>query len=86
MNATLSAMAGGPIRGDFGGGASGSTAAGAPARATFGDLSADEKSAVMKDPAVRTVLDLFGGDVVNVKRQDTGGQQAGQDEDAESEG
>jgi len=91
MNTALSALADGPVRCDFGGGvaiagASGGAAAGTPTRATFGDLSVEEKSAVMKDPAIRTVLDLFGGDVVNVKRQDTGTQQTGQEEDAETEG
>jgi len=90
MNAALSDIAGGPIGCDFGGsgspGGTSNTSANAPARATFGDLSAAEKSAVMKDPAVRTVLDLFGGDVVNMKRLDADTPKVGQEEDADAEG
>ena len=59
---------------------------GVAARSAFGELSLEEKSAVMKDPAVRTVQDLFGGDVVNIKRLDTNTQQTNQDEDAETDG
>jgi len=48
------------------------TAAAAPARPrpAFGELSTAEKSEIMKDSAVRAVLDLFGGEVVDIRRNE----------------
>jgi DNA polymerase III subunit gamma/tau len=40
-----------------------------PAR-SFGGLSTAQKAQIMKDPAVQAVLDLFGGDVVDITRKE----------------
>ncbi len=42
-------------------------ASGAPPR-TLGGLSSDEKKQIMQDPAVKAVTDLFGGEVVDIRR------------------
>jgi DNA polymerase-3 subunit gamma/tau len=39
-----------------------------PKRPAFGDLSTAEKTEILKDPSVRAVVDLFGGDVVDIRR------------------
>jgi DNA polymerase-3 subunit gamma/tau len=50
-----------------------------PSRPAFGDLSTDEKSEIRKDPAVQAVTDLFGGDVLEMKR-DANANGAGEEE------
>ena len=39
-----------------------------PKRPAFGDLSTAEKTEILKDASVRAVTDLFGGDVVDIRR------------------
>jgi len=50
--------------------ASGGPAPASGPRRAFGELSTNEKAEVMKDPSIRAVMDLFGGDVVNIKREE----------------
>jgi len=50
-------------------------------RRNFGELSTNEKAEVMKDPAIRAVMDLFGGDVVNIKREEQAPAPAEEDSD-----
>ncbi len=76
VGSALSALAGRDIRCNFVSMLAPPPPPGAPAatptapngRASFGGLSTAEKSEIVKDPAVRAVLDLFGGDVVDFLR------------------
>lgn len=64
----LSVLAGAPVRCEFV--ASAPAEADAPAKPArvFGDLSSDEKLVISRDPAVRAVLDLFGGDIADIRK------------------
>ena len=42
-----------------------------PSGPVFGGLSTAEKNAVGKDPSVRAVMELFGGEVVDIRRDDS---------------
>jgi hypothetical protein len=64
--AALSALAGRPITCRYQTTASGDKPA--PTGPVFGGLSTAEKNAVGKDPSVRAVIDLFGGEVVDIRR------------------
>ena len=66
ITAALSALAGRPItcRYETTGPAKGA----APNGPVFGGLSTAEKNAVGKDPSVRAVMDLFGGEVVDIRK------------------
>ncbi|MDY6912833.1 MAG: hypothetical protein SVT52_00005, partial [Planctomycetota bacterium] len=41
----------------------------APPPNRFGNFSTAEKAEIQKDPAVRTVMDLFGGSLVDIRKQ-----------------
>jgi DNA polymerase-3 subunit gamma/tau len=47
----------------------------APARPAFGGLSTAEKNTLHKDPSVRAVVDLFGGEVVDIRKDDSTAEQ-----------
>ena len=64
IRAALSELAGKEIRCEY---VSGGAGAGAPPR-LFGNLSTAEKEEIAGDPAVKSVMGLFGGEVVDVRR------------------
>jgi len=63
----LSALAGREIRCRY------QSAGGAPPQnaSAFGELSTAEKNAIGKDPSVRQVMDLFGGEVIDIRKDTT---------------
>jgi len=70
-DAALSALAGRAIRCTFmehDNGPDGAAPSQAPAAAAA-TLNTEEKNAIQKDPAVREVLELFGGEVVDIRKQ-----------------
>ena len=72
IDSALTAMAGREIRCQYVAGAGAVASAGAGLRPVFGGLSTEEKAVVMKDPSVQAVLNLFGGEVMDVGRNQSG--------------
>jgi DNA polymerase-3 subunit gamma/tau len=64
IRSALTDLAGRPIRCEYATGVQ----EGTPCAAVLKDLSTAEKAEIQKDPAVRAVTDLFGGAVVDVRR------------------
>ncbi len=69
ISAALSALAGRQVRCRYP--QADSAEGGAPTGPAFGGLSTAEKNSIHKDPSVRAVVDLFGGEVVDIRKDDS---------------
>jgi len=76
ITAAVAALAGRQVQCEFV--SNGAPAANGEPRRTFNALSTDEKTNIAKDPAVRAVMDLFGGELVDIRKDASA--TAGEDE------